>query len=132
MLKTDYGLLFLVPLLIPFLHFELQLQVEGEVGTSQEAVVEEATTVEEAVDNQLRGGEAVEDVADFFDVYEGGEDAGGEEEEEGEGDEEGLEETTDEPAAAAPEVVLIESDDEEEEEEYDEGESMCKQFVSLW
>ena len=87
--------------------------------------------MEEAADNQLREGEAVEDVVDFLDVYECGEDAGGEEEEEGEGDEEGLEETTGEPAAAAPEVVLIESDDEEEEEEYDEGEGMCKYLVSL-
>jgi len=107
---------------------KLQLQVEGEVGTSQEAVVEEGTTAEEPVDNQLREDEAGEEVADFLDVYEGEEDEGGEEEEEE--DIQGDEEETSETGAVAPEVVLIESDDEEEEkdeyeeedEEYVEGE----------
>lgn len=98
---------------------KLQLQVEGEVGTSQEAVVEEGTTAEEPVDNQLREDEAGEEVADFLDVYEGEEDEGGEEEEDIQGDEE----ETSEAGAVAPEVVLIESDDEEEEkEEYEEEE----------
>ncbi|XP_074635323.1 nucleoprotein TPR-like isoform X3 [Acropora palmata] len=108
------------------------LQVEGEVGTSQEAVEEEALAEEEAFDDQYEGIEA-EEGTEFSDVEEEDEDAEGDDEEQGEEedeeeeDEEEDEDDEDEGAAAgtadvpveaepdAPEVVLIESDEEEED-----------------
>ncbi|XP_015755851.1 PREDICTED: nucleoprotein TPR-like isoform X1 [Acropora digitifera] len=114
----------------------VELQVEGEVGTSQEAVEEEALAEEEAFDDQYEAIEA-EEGTEFSDVEEEDEDAEGDDEEQGEEDEEEEEEeeeedeededdedegaaagTADVPVEAepdAPEVVLIESDEEEED-----------------
>ncbi|CAH3021550.1 unnamed protein product [Porites evermanni] len=109
-----------------------QVPFEGEVGTSQEAVVEEATTAEEP-DNQLEEEEEeLEETADFLEGDEGEDECAVEEEmEEGdEGDEEEEEEEelgkagpvdAGKPVVVAPEVVLIESDEEEEkDEQYEE------------